>query len=95
MIISRLGRARDPLSGIYNIIFFSYAIVVITYYINLFSNLILPWLRYRTNQISQINKQTIYTQHNNKIQSTFQIDRTTYRTLLVSTFKSFYFNHKL
>lgn len=26
-------RARDPLSGIYNIIFFSYAIVVITYYI--------------------------------------------------------------
>lgn len=47
-------RARDPLSGIYNIIFFSYAIVVITYYItlsDLFSNLILPWLRYRTNQI--------------------------------------------
>lgn len=26
-------RARDPLSGIYNIIFFSYAIVVITYII--------------------------------------------------------------
>lgn len=50
MIISRLGRAHDPLSGIYNIIFFSYAIVVITYYIKLFSNLILPWLWYRTNQ---------------------------------------------